>query len=53
MKLFSDPPYTSLSMSCVNSFLRPNKLATISVTVVTDSPYLNCISNIYVNFFIS
>jgi len=22
-KLFSDPPYTILSMSCVNSFLRP------------------------------
>jgi len=31
MKLFSDPPYTILSMSGAIPFLRPKKLATISV----------------------
>ena len=35
-------------MSCVNSFLLPNKLNTTSLPMVTDSPYLNYSSNIYV-----
>jgi len=41
MKRFSDLPFTIRSMSCINYFLRPNKLATTSVPVVMDSPYRN------------
>jgi len=51
--LFGSTLYTILSMSCANSFLRPNKLATIFVLVVTDSPYLNYSLNIYVKRYVT